>query len=68
LNNFNGRRFDHSCDANGGMSGAPFYIYDAGAVYVAGVHIGLDGFQPATPFKGTRIDTQFYGWMLDFMN
>ncbi len=50
------------------MSGSPLYLYDGG-VYVAAVHTGLDLNNPvATPFEGTRIDGQFYGWMLDFMN
>jgi len=65
---FSGRRFYHSCDSSGGQSGSPFYLYDGG-VYAAGVHTGLNPGNPvATPFTGARIDGQFYGWMLDFMN
>lgn len=66
---FNGRWFSHNSDSSPGHSGGPFYLYDGLEVYVLGVDVGIDYSGPvATPFHGARIDGQFFGWMLDFMN
>ncbi len=72
IHSFDGNVIHHGCDNSGGMSGNNMYLYSFGSVFVfavdvAGTILGVPSIFEA-PNHARRIDNQFYGWMLDFMN